>query len=311
MQNIAIDGDYFTNAENASARRCKVKKNNKNIDKNKGIAAENAGTPEESNVHDIGETELTSASARILAATEGDTSHEPEAAIAKGSAVANFWYHYKWPTIIISFFVIVIIIAVAQMAGKEKEDVSIMYAGPQYISSEAYDSLRDAMKNIMSDYNGDGEKGIMFSSLTCMTDTQIEWKYQQAKESGIADFYIDKSANLSELKRFEVNLMVGEHVIMFMDPALYKQASEVCEFVPLAEIFDDVPDCAMDEYAVRIAATEFYDFFDGVQIIPDDTLIVVRRVSSMTAYRKAKDADALQQYHNDMIRDLVEFSLDD
>lgn len=286
-----------------------MKRNKKNIGSNRDITAGNAGTANEPATQDIGETELTSASARILAATEGDISGDTEVAAAKGSAVANFWYHYKWPVILISFFAIVIIIAVAQMAGKEKEDVSIMYAGPQYISSESYDGLRSAMKNVMSDYNGDGEKGIMFSSLTCMTETQVDWRYQQAKENGITDFYIDRSANAEELKRLEVNYMVGEHVIMFMDPALYKEASEVCEFVPLAEIFDTVPECAMDEYSIPIAAMEFYDFFDGAQVIPDDTLIVVRRVSSMTAYRKAKDADALQQYHNDMVRDLVEFSI--
>jgi hypothetical protein len=165
------------------------------------------------------------------------------------------------------------------------------------------------MKNIMSDYNGDGEKGIMFSSLTCMTETEIQWKYQQAKENGISNFYIDESANADELKRFEVNLMVGEHIIMFLDPALYKEAAAACELVPVAEIFDEVPDCAIDEYAISIADTDFYNFFDGVQTIPDDTLIVVRRVSTMTAYRKSKDADALQQYNNDMVRDLVSFSV--
>lgn len=282
----------------------------KKKDKNKDIAAEKAGVEEETSVHDLGETELTSVSARILAATEGDAPYESEATAVKGSAVANFWYHYKWPVILISFFAIVIIVAVVQMAGKEKEDVSIMYAGPQYISSESYDSLRDAIKNIMSDYNGDGEKGIMFSSITCMTENQVEWKYQQAKEQGISDFYIDKSGNISELKRFEVNLMVGEHVIMFVDPALYKESQGVCGFVPLTEIFGGLPECAVDEYAVEIARTEFYEFFDGAHIIPEDTLAVVRDVSTMTAYRKDKNADAIQQYHNDMLRDLVEFSLD-
>lgn len=282
----------------------------KKRDKNKNIAAEKSKFEEETAVWDIGETELTSASARILAATEGDSPAEIDSAPVKGSAAANFWYHYKWPVILISFFAIVIIIAVAQMAGKEKADVSIMYAGPQYISSESYDSLRGAIKNIMSDYNGDGEKGIMFSSLTCMTETQVEWKYQQAKEQGISDFYIDRSANVAELKRLEVNFMVGEHVIMFMDPALYKEAEGACGFVPLTEIFDELPECAIDEYAVEIARTEFYEFFDGAHIIPEDTLAVVRDVSTMTAYRKDKKADEIQRCHNDMLRDLVEFTLD-
>lgn len=279
-------------------------------DKNKDIEAKKSGVEEETAVQDIGETELTSASARILAATERNAPAEVDLTVVKGSAAANFWYHYKWPVILISFFAIVIIIAVAQMAGKEKEDVSIMYAGPQYISSDSYESLRDAMKRIMSDYNGDGEKGIMFSALTCMTETQVEWKYQQAKEQGISDFYIDRSANVAELKRLEVNFMVGEHVIMFMDPALYKESQEVCGFVTLTEIFGELPECAIDEYAVEIARTEFYEFFDGAHIIPEDTLAVVRDVSSMTAYRRDKSADAIQQYHNDMLRDLVEFSLD-
>ena len=38
----------------------------------------------------------------------------------------NYWYHYKWPTIIISFFAIVLIVVIAQMVNRPKYDIVIL-----------------------------------------------------------------------------------------------------------------------------------------------------------------------------------------
>ena len=283
-----------------------------------GTADEEMNTEKSANAEngvteDDNETVLTSASARILAATQEESEqNEPDESRMKekkSGFFENFWYHYKWTAIISFFFIAVGIFAVFQMVNREKADVNILYAGPEYISSDSYDSFREAVKTVMSDYNGDGEKGLLFTALTCMTSAQIDEKYKQAAESGIVDFYIDREYNASEYKKFQMNVFAGEHVILFLDPELYVQVKESGGLVPLNEVIGEIPECALYEYGIRFSQTEFYKFFTGAQIMPDDTVLCARRVSTMTAFRKSKKAEKIHGYHMDMFRDIVGFSL--
>ena len=44
----------------------------------------------------------------------------------------NFWYHYKWTTIIAVFALFVVLVCTLQMCNKDKNDVSVLSAGPEY-----------------------------------------------------------------------------------------------------------------------------------------------------------------------------------
>ena len=40
----------------------------------------------------------------------------------------NFWYHYKWPTIIAAFFIAVFAICIAQAVTRSEYDMYVRYA---------------------------------------------------------------------------------------------------------------------------------------------------------------------------------------
>ena len=70
----------------------------------------------------------------------------------------NFWYHNKWKTIIIAFFLIVFIIGFVQCMQKTDADVSILYVGPEVVTGEEYDAMEKSLESrIDTDYNGDGK----------------------------------------------------------------------------------------------------------------------------------------------------------
>ena len=48
----------------------------------------------------------------------------------------NYWYHYKWHTLIVAFFVIMLTVMGVQMCSREDNDIYIIYAGPELISDE-------------------------------------------------------------------------------------------------------------------------------------------------------------------------------
>ena len=67
----------------------------------------------------------------------------------------NYWYHYKWATIIVLFFVTVFAIGIYQMASKSDYDTQIVYAGPVILMSEdQVEGVSDAFEAILpSDYD--------------------------------------------------------------------------------------------------------------------------------------------------------------
>ena len=70
----------------------------------------------------------------------------------------NFWYHNKWKTIIIAFFVIVFIIGFVQCMKKTDADISILYVGPEVVTGEEYDAMETSLESrVDTDYNGDGK----------------------------------------------------------------------------------------------------------------------------------------------------------
>ena len=70
----------------------------------------------------------------------------------------NFWYHYKWHTIVTLFFVVVFGICIGQMASKDKVDAYIMYAGPSAFFASEIEEMQSAFETVMPDLNGDGKK---------------------------------------------------------------------------------------------------------------------------------------------------------
>ena len=67
----------------------------------------------------------------------------------------NYWYHYKWVTLGAIFLVIVIIVAVFQSVEKKKEDITLVYAGPTYITPSQTVSIQEVFNTVMpEDFDG-------------------------------------------------------------------------------------------------------------------------------------------------------------
>ena len=69
----------------------------------------------------------------------------------------NYWYHYKWVTLAVVFFVTVFSVLTAQMLAKEKPDAVILYGGPAVLTANETRDLEIAFRSVLpSDFNADG-----------------------------------------------------------------------------------------------------------------------------------------------------------
>lgn len=221
----------------------------------------------------------------------------------------NFWYHHKWKVIIAVFFVIVFGICIYQYATRDVPDVYVMYAGPSYMSAGNVISYKSAMKDVMQDYNGDGEKGMTLVTLTCVSEEKIE-KMKAEAEAESQEFYIDLGANAQNQRQFDMEIFAGEAVICMLDPELYESVKEAGGFMKMSDIFteEELDGVKLyDECGIYLHDLKFGKFYGVMANLPEDTVLCVRKVATITVFKGKKKYEKLHEYHVDLFRNIVNF----
>ncbi len=262
-------------------------------DKDKNTPENN---PEESN-----------AARRIRMLGENEDEHTEEEPI-KINKWANFWYHHKWKVVMITVFGFIIGVAVGQFAKQQNPDVSIIYGGPTYITPNENQAFCDNIESIMLDYNGDGKKYAQLNDLVFMTENQMNEMIAEVEESG-DDVAFDRLANAQMQERFTYEIFGGEASICILAEEQYREVLAEGGFMPLSELFEEseMPEGAIDEYGVRLAETKFSKFYGNADIFPEDAVIALRRVSTMSALTGRKKAEQMHEYSRDLFCRIVSF----
>ncbi len=247
-----------------------------------------------------------SAAARVMRGLGTDREERPEIEVEPVSFWENFWYHHKWKTIIIGFFAVLLIVCFTQMSMQDKTDVYVMYAGPGYLTANEGRSVQDAMKQIMDDYNGDGEKGVLLADFNYLNAEQIAEKKAQAEAEGV-DLNIDTYGNATVYEQYEMEVIAGESVIYILDPDLYANVKHAGGLMPLAEVLGETPEGAIDDTGIRLAETKFARFFGAMDVFPEDSVLCIRRVSTMSVFKGQKKTERIHAYHTDLFTKIVNF----
>lgn len=193
--------------------------------------------------------------------------------------ISNFWYHYKWHTIIISFAVLFLFVGIYQIASKEKVDVSVMYTGNAVISGDNYTALSDAFDEILSqDFDGDGNKNVYVYSITYLTKRYINEQMELYASQGIDtnQLIYDVQSNQKAYSQFGDMVFAGEAGVLFLDEELFLQVKESGGLVSLEDALGREVDNAFDTHGVRLVDTAFYQFYNAAKIMPENTIICLR-----------------------------------
>lgn len=202
----------------------------------------------------------------------------------------NFWYHYKWTTIVVAFFVLLLGIGIVQMISKEDYDAQVLYAGPSVtlIEQGADDRISSAFSRLLSDdHNGDGKKNILLHSYTVISDEQLAERQEEAKKENDSVYY-DPSLRKNAISNISSLMATGEVAICLFDPYVYGVFDDQEGFAPLSEILGYTPEGAQDEYTIRLKDTEFGSYFSCFDALPDDTLLCIRKEPYAMGFMSSK-----------------------
>ncbi len=199
----------------------------------------------------------------------------------------NYWYHYKWHTIITAFFAVFLMVSIGQLVTKEKVDAYVLYAGEgSFFVSDLY-SMEDAFEQVSDDFNDDGKKTVKITDVVVMTDEQIKENKEKAEAEGNDDYYVDMQYMSDMRDKFKMQLTAGEAYLCLLSPEMYELDYGVGMYMTLEELGIS-PALAYDDCAINFKQTDFGKYFTIFEKMPEDTLICFRRmnVASKTKGKK-------------------------
>lgn len=221
------------------------------------------------------------------------------------SKLSNFWYHNKWTVIIVGFFAIVLIIGIVQMIQKEEDDTYIVLAAPTTFYGEDLSGINSALESLMpSDINGDGKKSVCL--MTYSIYSAEEMKAANEEETDANGRYITKvsqSHNTTEHQSYVEYLRNGEAAILFVSEYLYQSLRDNDTLRSMSELFgEDLPEGTLaDGYGVRLGDLAIYDFAPELQILPEDTVVCLKRAHIWGATSDKDTYAALVEYYKSIV----------
>lgn len=192
--------------------------------------------------------------------------------------ISNVWYHHKWKIIVILFFTVVLGVCLLQCTAKESTDLGIGFSGNYVMTKEQQSVLRRTVSGILpKDYDGNGTEAAALYTYSIFTDEELK---SNCTSNGTLDSYSYQSAkatNLDEYRNMRTFLQTGECSVWFVSPNVYRDTGlNIAHFCrPLSELYTEMPQGAVDAYAVRLGDTAFYRHYTALQFLPADTLILL------------------------------------
>ena len=219
-----------------------------------------------------------------------------------GKWFENFWYHYKTHTIIVVVALLTVVICTTQLITNEKYDYYVLYAGPQILAVQDLSYIQRAIASAGADQNGDGEVKVALKDVVMLSPEERA----KAAEEKDADFNAEFIH--TEMNDYYQQIMAGDAAVMLLSPYMYEQAKASGLFMPLAEIFDEIPDSAYDETGILLSETEFGTSFNGIDDLPDDTILCIRRITSFQNLRNSKKAEKDFAANLELFKSMVNFT---
>ena len=207
----------------------------------------------------------------------------------------NFWYHYKWQTLISLFFIVLITVCTLQMCQKESYDLYVLYAGPAEIERKKengdlfsdYEMATSSLASVASDYDKNSKTVISLKDLFLLTSEQIA-EAEKDKDNEVNYVLLNDNKN-----NFIETLRYSDYYLCFLSEELYneyKTMDDVPLFEDLTKYRSEASTAEFaDSSAVYLRSTGFSDkpIFED---LPENTVICLKKVSALASKFDKKDS---------------------
>ena len=220
----------------------------------------------------------------------------------------NYWYHNKWPTLIVLLFVVVFAIGFGQIVGEKLNyDVYALYAGPQYLQKEAHDGIKQTLTEVsmkVGKSDKQSEKDINLQMLIYLTEADVE-EQKKAVEAVGKTFTFNYVENRNVYDTFMKQLVSGENVIMFLSPFLYEAADRNGALYSMKDILGrSVSGLTESGNGVKLFESGLADKYPALKQMPDDTIVCLRKVTHAMKVIGRSESSKSHKFQLDVAREM-------
>ena len=210
----------------------------------------------------------------------------------------NFWYHYKWHSIVTLFIILVVTICTVQMCKKEEYDVHFIYAGSEQIRGvktegdlSLYQTISKSLNEAAEDFDENGEITSSFEPLYMLTADEIaaiEKEIADKKANGEGSYTLNYAQLTENEAAFSERMAYSDTYVFLISESIYRsyQSTEhdIPVFSSLKELANTGTDVEfLDDYAVYLHSTKFGKL-PGLSELPEDTVIALRSVNALSSH---------------------------
>lgn len=200
----------------------------------------------------------------------------------------NLWYHYKFQILAGAVILFTVIISTSQLVTREEYDYCLLYAGPRNIAIQDLAYMEMAVESIADDRSGDGKVNVTIDDVVMLSPEE----QKAALEAGLT---VNGEFLNNTMDNFYQQILGGDAVVCLLSPYMYGIVRDADGFMPLKEVLDEVPDSAVDEWGIKLSETDFGRSFNGMDDLPADTVLCVRRISTMAKLKGEKKTRAAHE----------------
>lgn len=219
----------------------------------------------------------------------------------------NFWYHYKWHSIVALFLVVAILVCSLQFCAKEKYDAHIAYIGSKQIGRTTengdiseIEKVISSLKRLARDFDENGEIAISFTNYYFLSTDE---------EKNTSD--VNDALLASDRKSISSLLEHSEYYLLFISPAVYEQYNNVSDyglFISLDEYKAKNPSLRYyKDNAIYLSSLDAYKL-PGLSSLPEDTLVCLRNPSVLAA--KSKEHTEYLENAREILENIIELKID-
>ena len=203
--------------------------------------------------------------------------------------IENFWYHYKWHTVVAAFLLVAILVMSLQMCQKTSYDAYILYAGTHEISRSSadgdtpYNNAVSSLKKVCEDFDGDENVNISLLNLFVLNNKEIE----DALE-GTTGKEINQALITEDTETLKNTLLFGEYYVCFLSERLFFEYEEAYDGAMFAALKDytarEGEYIYASERGIYLSSPALSDFYSLPVIaeLPEDTVICLRQLSEVS-----------------------------
>ncbi len=210
--------------------------------------------------------------------------------------IDNFWYHYKWHSIVALFLLFAVTVCTLQMCKKESYDSYILYAGGYEISRKPengdiadYEKVTRMLERVAADTDGDGEVLVSLKDLFVLNDREIE-----EIESSDDEIEVHYPLILENREILRDTMVYSNYYVTLLSPAVYEEYKEIDGVKLFADLslLEITNESAVfyNEYAIKLSSLEFYTL-PGICDMPDDTLLCLRALSAYASHFNKNESE--------------------